>query len=312
MKDFLLQMLACPACLPAHSFLKATVRRHHENDILEGDLRCETCGQCYPIHDGLAFLDPFPARSPHRGNGYESPKALASYLWSHFGDLLADPEASAAYRKWANLVAPDEGPALDIGSAVGRFTFELADKCDFVIGIDKSASFIRAAREMLKQGSKTVFLPEEGLLNREVTLRIPETWRRDNIEFVVGDAQALPFRSETFACVASLNIVDKLPRPLQHLAEMNRVARHGQAQALVSDPFSWSQEVAEERHWLGGKTSQPFAGRGLDNITALLRGDHRVLPTAWQIENRGHVWWKIRTHANHFELIRSCYVKARR
>ena len=312
MKSSLLEMLICPACLPTETPLVATIQRQARNDILEGTLRCDRCGGHYPIRDGLAFLDP-PATAPRQqGVGYESPKALASYLWSHYGDLLADPEASDAYRQWADLIAPASGPALDIGSAVGRFSFEMHDKCEFVIGIDKSESFIRAARELLTHRSKAISLPEEGRLKREVTLRLPTTWHCDNIEFIVGDAQALPFRSGIFACLASLNLVDKLPQPLRHLAEMDRVARRTDAQVLVSDPFSWSPEVAEEHHWLGGKTSQPFAGRGLDNIAALLRGDYQALQAAWQIEQQGHVWWKIRTHANHFELIRSCYIKTRR
>lgn len=312
MKTRLLEMLACPACLPDEIPFTAIVHRQDQDDILEGDLLCDRCGGRYPIRDGLAFLDP-PATAPRQqGVGYESPKALASYIWSHYGDLLNDPEASDAYRQWANLIAPTNGPALDIGSAVGRFAFEIHDKCDFVIGIDKSESFIRAARELLNRRGKVISLPEEGHLQREATLRLPATWRCDNIEFIVGDAQALPFRSGMFACLASLNLVDKLPRPLRHLVEMDRVARSKTAQALVSDPFSWSLEAAEEQHWLGGKTSQPFAGHGLDNITALLRGDQQALQSTWQIEQQGHVWWKIRTHANHFELIRSCYVKAHR
>ncbi|ABA89936.1 SAM-dependent methyltransferase [Syntrophotalea carbinolica DSM 2380] len=310
MKTSLLQMLICPNCLPAEIALRATVHRQSHDDILEGDLCCGNCGHLYPIRDGLAFLEPHYVPRKQEGLGYESPQALSSYLWSHYGDLMNDPEASDAYRQWAALMGPADGPILDIGSAVGRFAFEMQDKCDFVIGIDKSETFIRAARELLTRRCKTVSLPEEGLLQRQVALRLPATWHLKNIEFVVGDAQALPFRSGIFAGLASLNLVDKLPQPLQHLSEMVRVARKSPAQMLVSDPFSWSLEAAEERHWLGGKACHPFPGRGLDNIAALLRGDHPDLRTAWQIEQRGHVWWKIRTHANHFELIRSCFVKA--
>ena len=310
MKTRLLEILICPACLPAEIPLAVTLRRQDKDEILEGDLRCDKCGGQYPIRDGLAFLD-IPSAAPRQqGIGYESPRALASYLWSHYGDILNDPEASDAYSQWADLIAPTDGLVLDIGSAVGRFAFEMHDKCEFVIGIDKSESFIRAARELLSRRHKVISLPEEGQLKREVTLQLPEAWHADNMEFIVGDAHALPFRSGIFAGLASLNLVDKLPRPLQHLIELDRVARRNDAQALVSDPFSWSLEAAEEHHWLGGKTSHPFAGRGLDNITALLRGDQQALRTAWQIERQGHVWWKIRTHANHFELIRSCYIKA--
>lgn len=312
MKKPLLKVLICPACRPAEVALTPEIRQECGGDILQGDLICPACGHAYPIRDGLAYLEP-PATSPKQaGTGYESPRALASYLWSHYGDLLGDSEASDAYHRWAGLMAPGQGLALDIGSAVGRFAFEIHDRFDFVIGIDKSESFIRTARELLIRRGRTVLLPEEGQLVRETTLRLPAAWHGHNVEFLVADAQALPFRSSTFSCLASLNLVDKLPCPLRHLAEMDRVALSTGAQVLVSDPFSWSLETAEERHWLGGKTSQPFAGRGLDNIEALLRGELPGLRKSWSKENRGHVWWKIRTHANHFELIRSCYIKARR
>ena len=41
-------------------------------------------------------------------------------------------------------------------------------------------------------------LPEEGVLTRQETLTCPEDWNTDNIEFIVGAAQALPFRSGAF------------------------------------------------------------------------------------------------------------------
>ncbi|HBZ54972.1 MAG TPA: SAM-dependent methyltransferase, partial [Syntrophobacteraceae bacterium] len=56
----------------------------------------------------------------------------------------------------------------------------------------------------------------------------------------------------------------------------------------------------------------PYSGRGIDNVMALLQGEDRQLLPAWRIRQQGHVWWKIRTHANHFELIRSCFVTADR
>jgi hypothetical protein len=106
--------------------------------------------------------------------------------------------------------------------------------------------------------------------------------------------------------------VDKIPFPIKHLTEMNRVARQHGAQFVFSDPFSWSQDVAEEKNWLGGRNNGTFSGRGMDNVIALLKGQEGILRPPWEIEDQGHIWWKIRTHRNHFELIRSCFVKAHR
>jgi uncharacterized protein YbaR (Trm112 family) len=312
MKKRLLDMLVCPACLPEEHALKATIRQEQEGDILEGALTCHRCGQAYPIRDGIAFLAPPGRNRSIPDSKYESALALASYLWGHYAELLADPHASTAYRDWAALMDGADGLALDIGAAVGRFSFELSRQWDLVVGIDASMAFIRAARTLLTRRCLRVALPLEGRLQHETTLHLPDAWSGDNLEFVVGDALALPFRSHSFSGLASLNLLDKVPLPLQHLRETNRVARRTQAQLLVSDPYSWSEQVAAPQHWLGGQADGPFAGRGADNIAALLQLPEGPLRPAWHIQRQGHVWWKLRTHANHFELIRSCFVKARR
>jgi hypothetical protein len=115
-----------------------------------------------------------------------------------------------------------------------------------------------------------------------------------------------------FSAVASLNLLDKVPKPMRHLEELNRVARSPGGQLLVSDPFSWSTEISEVDHWLGGKREGAFAGRGMDNLISCLRGEKGGLPGHWNVEAQGRLWWRIRNHENHFELIRSLWVKANR
>ena len=154
----------------------------------------------------------------------------------------------------------------------------------------------------------TFKMKEEGHISRPVTLTLPTEWTDDAIDFIVGDAQALPFSGGSISSIASLNLVDKIPKPLLHLEEVNRISRSSVSQFLFSDPFSWSEENAREEDWLGGKSDGPGAGRGIDTVFSLLE----TFAPPWRIEDRGRIWWKIRTHANHFELIRSCYLKAER
>jgi SAM-dependent methyltransferase len=312
MKQLLLKILVCPGCLPEEIELRADIIREQPGDMIEGALSCSQCGGVYLVQDGIAFLDPSERTKERPALKYETAPVLSSYLWSHFGDILGDVEASSAYSEWAAMMHGGVGMALDIGSAVGRFSFEMTRKSDFVVGIDKSAAFIQSARELMVHGRKQVSLLQEGLLFREEKIVLPGAWRTDRVEFIVADALALPFRSGTFSALASLNLIDKVPLPLKHLQEANRVARENEAQLLLSDPFSWSTETAREEDWLGGKDSGPYSGRGIDNILALLQGEDRQLWPAWRIVRQGCVWWKIRNHANHFELIRSCFAKADR
>jgi uncharacterized protein YbaR (Trm112 family) len=313
MKKRILEMLICPACLPEEQDLNPRIKAEEESDIVEGVLSCTRCGREYPIQNGIAFLDP---NSPHKTQNapskYEEAPALSSYLWSHYGDLLEDENASAAYREWNNLMRPSSGVAIDAGSAVGRFTFELSQKNDFAIGIDNSLSFIRAARELMLAREKEVQLQQEGHVTRKATVTLPKTWKNGNTEFLVADAQALPFKAGSFSSLASLNLVDKVPKPFKHLQEMNRVAKPREAQFLFSDPFSWSEEVTEPENWLGGTHHGPYSGNGMENVMGILNGRKNGLRPQWHIQKQGHIWWKIRTHQNHFELIRSCFVKADR
>ena len=312
MKKKLLELIICPHCLPSEYPLVADILRESDDDIETGALTCPHCAAQLSIADGIAFLDPFAAEAQKTVNKYETEEVVSSYLWSHYGELLGDEQASQAYTTWAGLMQPQGGIALDAGAAVGRFAFETTTRCDFVVGIDTSHAFIRAARRLMRERLLVVPLKEEGLLNREVTLRLPEAWRSDKVEFVVANALALPFRKKTFALFASLNLVDKVPSPLRHLQEMNRVTQDGSAQLLLSDPFSWSTDCAPVEEWLGGTAEGRYAGRGLVNIAALLSNSRGGLAPAWQVNEPGAVWWKIRTHSNHYELIRSCYVHARR
>uniref|UniRef100_UPI0025B9E499 class I SAM-dependent methyltransferase n=1 Tax=Desulfonatronospira sp. TaxID=1962951 RepID=UPI0025B9E499 len=279
-------------------------------DVFEGTLNCPECLKEYPIREGIAMVHPQQNTLKDSGSKYENSSVVSSYLWSHYCDLLDDPEGSSAYQDWADLMHPDAGGCLDMGSAVGRFTFDMASRFDFALGIDNSVAFIRTARELMTRKQIQVDLVQEGILTRKEKLVLPAGWRTRNLEFIVADAMALPFASGAFSALASLNMVDKLPLPLQHLQEAERLAPREGAQLLLSDPFSWSEQSADRKFWLGGTPEGEFAGHGLDNIAGWLERPRANPGPGWNIEKKGHVWWKIRTHRNHYELIRSCYVKA--
>jgi len=243
---------------------------------------------------------------------YEKATIVSSYLWSHFADLARDPDADPAYRRWSELLEESGGFALDAGCSVGRFTFEMARKAKCAIGVDTSRAFVHAARCIMRRRRLEADITVEGLLTEPLRFEMPEDWDTERVEFIVADALALPFPAGCFTTAATLNLVDKVPDPLAHLREMDRVTRDAGAHLLFSDPFSWSEDCSERQKWLGGTVEGPFAGRGAQHVRNLLQGENGHLKPPWNIDREGEVWWKIRNHKNHFELIRSCYIKASR
>jgi len=310
MKQDLLDLLICPTCLPREIQLSCRVDEKAGEDIQSGCLECKECGFKYPIRSGVARL--VPSNRNRIPSPYETPEWVAAYLWSHYADLWKDPDSNTAYKEWAERLRAVSGPALDTGCSVGRFTFELGRKAGFTVGIDLSEAFVNKARELMAKRRLEFIEPVEGFIGEPRILDLPGDWDTANVEFIVGDVQALPFPSNRFFDVASLNMVDKVPLPLVYLKEMNRVAKEREAQVLLSDPFSWSPQVARRRDWLGGNPSGPYPGRGFDNLVSLMTGYCREISPPWRIEEKGELWWKIRNHRNHFELIRSSFIKASR
>ena len=150
MKRFLLPLLICPACLPRELPLELAVAREEGDDIIAGTLSCRNCRRRFPIREGIAVLLPDPDAAPAGGQWkYEEAGTVAGYLWSHFADLLDDPEAGDAYPAWADCLAPEGPAAFDAGCAVGRLAFEMARRSELAVGCDLSLAFIRTARQLV-------------------------------------------------------------------------------------------------------------------------------------------------------------------
>ena len=199
-------------------------------------------------------------------NPYESKRYLHEYLLFHYGGLKdlspfrilpaeffrfherIREECLLARSKAKTGVTPVS--ALDIGCAVGRFSFELARVAHEVIGIDNASSFIRAARAMKNQGSARIRIQESGDELRNVLLKLPDSARPKRVRFEVGDAQRLGSMAEKpFAIVAAINLLCRLPRPGAFLRQLPRLVKPG-GQLVVASPFSWLPEYTPKAEWL--------------------------------------------------------------
>lgn len=309
MKKWLLERLICPECLDDEISLGLTVHEERDDDILDGELTCPACRRSFPIRRGVAIVLPAASRNVlHETSGYNSRIMLSAYLWSHFSDLLNDPEATDAYEVWSSFFRKSAGDALDIGCSVGRLSFELSKTHARVIGIDTSVSFIKTARDLMKRKALEFDLVIEGLLTEKRSGELDPAFRFDHVEFIVADALALPFRKQSFAAVTSINILEKVAVPLKHLTDVNRVLQKSGAMFVFSDPFSWDESVSPPDLWLSAGSNGNGRLRGISSIEAYFRGKDGVFDPPLTVLESGHVPWKIRKTENLWEHIRSQFV----
>jgi SAM-dependent methyltransferase/uncharacterized protein YbaR (Trm112 family) len=237
---------------------------------------------------------------------------LSTYGGSHYGDLTGDavdPGGSAVARLTAECLdaalapGPDDlppGPVLDAGCAVGRSTFELAARLGDrrVLGIDSHFAFARLAMEVLTTARVRYPRRRLGVVydRRQGPARFPAAER---VDFWVTDALALPFADGTFAFALSLNLLDCVASPVDHLRELARVLAPG-GRAAVATPFDWSPTATALEGWLGGHSQRgPLRGAAEPLLEALLTpGGHPASVEGLRLLGPpGELTWRLPTHA---------------
>jgi SAM-dependent methyltransferase len=193
-------------------------------DLLEGYLVCRRCRTPYPVVGGVAVLPrEVHAHLERHANVWRRARVgdprIARWILSHpprgedhvpFDEVVAryadlapakagapPPAMSAADDALdrALRAASARGPALEVGCGVGRGTFVIAARTGDAVGLDRSAARVRRARNV---ATADEFLLPVG--DDEAPIDLARL-RRDVVDHVVGDADALPFAAGSFATV---------------------------------------------------------------------------------------------------------------
>ncbi len=244
-------------------------------------------------------------------NPYETEKLLGEYLLFHYGKAAEvlpyefgpmDALNFPARTVWECIDPRRLEPgacALDLGCAVGRSSFELARVCKQVIGIDFSASFIRAAARLQAVGSVAYRYATEGDGFAEAVAEVSVEIDRSLVRFEQGDACALRQGLPRANIVHMANLVDRLPDPEACLASMKRLVLPG-GQLVITSPYTWLEEFTPRDKWLsvtGGVGGLP----GADASGASLRGMRRVLEPDFVLTRKLNLPFLIREHARKFQ-----------
>lgn len=204
-------------------------------------------------------------------NLYESDELLQQYLIFHY----ALPEQQFPYNFLASEAVnfpqrcaeegllrarlPADARALDLGCSVGAASFTLSKFCSEVIGLDYSQAFIDAANELRLTGALTAQRQDEGGLQTAIQISPPPGARPERLQFVQGDAQALPSDLGQFDCVLACNLICRLREPQRLLQRLGALLRPG-GQLFMTTPFTWMESFTPVENWLVGSQGDSFAG----------------------------------------------------
>jgi SAM-dependent methyltransferase len=227
-------------------------------------------------------------------NPYETRRYLDEYLLFHYREdycpfsFVPRPwlRFQSEIRKACLLPMRFKGPThgLDLGCAVGRFTFELSSAVNDVLGIDTSKAFIRAARQLVTRRTVVVRIHESGKVSTSRRLALPKRLRKGEVEFRVGDALDLSsFPDGYYHVISAINLLDRLPHPRRLLEQLPRLVPAG-GQLILASPFTWLEEFTPRQDWLN-----------VDQVEALLA-------PAFRLARRRDIPFLIREHRRKYQL----------
>ena len=266
--------------------------------MISGHFACPACPRRFPVLEGVAVLDPEPLRTT-----YDRPDFLQAYLFTHYADLAVkplDPDGPGQGNYFTELAAqPAHGFVLDVGCNVGRTAFDLADRAEFVLGVERSYEAVKRAREIARTGRVAFHLKDEGDQGRYVDLDAKPVVR-ENVEFICADATSLPLGPGTVDTLVAANLIDRLSDPDLFLERAHRLLAEG-GHLVLAAPFTWRVESTPRKKWLG---DAKHSGK-----EALLEWceEHGLT-----VEEVAELSLTIRNHRRFAEFIRPLLIRARK
>ncbi len=238
---------------------------------------------------------------------YETSDALAQYLWLHyaaeeelhllngFGGCMVLNFSERCVNELVGDVPDCGARALDVGCSVGRSTFELARRCDEVIGIDRATIFIDAAQRLRARETLLYALPIQGELRQPFAAWAPKDVDVTRVSFEVGNAAELRADIGVFDVVFAANLICRMMEPRRFLERAFELVKPGGTLVLTT-PSTWRQIYTPRENWIGGY-------EGEEGPVSTLKGLHEILDSGFTLEKREDIPFLIREHARKFELV---------
>jgi SAM-dependent methyltransferase/uncharacterized protein YbaR (Trm112 family) len=322
---------SCPVCILAQrpsSLLKVHhVERGDDDQVLDGALLCPACGFEFPIFDGIpiivanvrdtvrnqlrslvtqADLSPyvtgFLADCVGPNSDFDSERYLVgTYSHAHWAESIDKNVASrgglALVKSAFALMDPPQGMWLDIGCAMGRAAVELINAGALTVGaVDMNLASLRNLRRALQTGVLHYDLRRVGIVydRKEITLPIGLA-ARNGIAVWACDASVLPFETGHFHGALSLNVLDCVAHPLNHIGEVARVLMH-HGDAVFATPFDWSVKATELDYWIGGHSARgPHQGESTKAFRRVVSAED-PMQFGLRLQKATEALWSVHSH----------------
>lgn len=181
--------------------------------------------------------------------------------------------AAAAPTQTTPVPAPRiEGVWLDIGCGLGRASVMLAAAgAHTVAAFDLNLAMLRALRSALRTGVLPYDVRRVGVVFDRVHAQLASVMALgDRLALWAADASVIPLADHHVQGVASLNVLDCIALPANHLAEIGRVLAH-RHHAIVATPFDWSPAATAFDGWLAGHSQRaPHRGSSVAEFARIV------------------------------------------
>ncbi len=206
-------------------------------------------------HAGFRYVENSYIEDKPKYNIYESDESVNQYIEFGWGE---DYFGVKNYPKQCVEIAlkymknREKNRALDIGCAIGRSTFELAQEFKEAVGVDFTARFISVATKLKEDKNINYSLPIEGNLKLYKSLSLLD-FNLENVaqkvSFWQGDACNLNPSFTGFDLIFAGNLIDRLYDPEKFLKDISHRLNH-KAIFVLTSPYTWSSEFTSENKWL--------------------------------------------------------------
>lgn len=200
---------------------------------------------------------------------YEHERVISKELDFHYGpSYLGIPNLHQNVVEKIKPFVEGRERALDVGCSCGRSSFELAKIFDVVEGVDFSANYIQKAWQIAQNGGARYVVTTEGELidYREANLNQFELdVIAEKVRFSQGDVANMKSSLADFDLVLVLNVIDRLPNPIQFLNDISK-RLNGGGILVIASSYSWDQRLTPKQNWLGGFKKD---GESLTTLDAL-------------------------------------------